>query len=72
MFGFFALWFLILGLVWLCRRDHIREQRLMHRMGGKGAAVGQIEMSKKKNKGGKGKGNHNRQGKAKKINFIKH
>ena len=58
VFGFFALWFLILFVVWLCRREHIAEQRLMHKMGG--AAVAgrskEVEMGKKSNRSGGGGG----------------
>ena len=59
IFGFFFLWFFILFLVWLCRRDHIKEQRLMHRMGGKSnpknssSQSKSVEMSSKKSRGHK-------------------
>jgi fibro-slime domain-containing protein len=65
VFGFFMLWFFILFIVWLCRRDHIREQRLIQKMGGAavaGRADKEIEMGKKqkKMKNGGGHGSHSR------------
>ena len=61
VFGFFVLWFLILFIVWLCRREHIKEQRLMHKMGGSSSK--EVEMGQTgKSSGGNssGGGSHSR------------
>ena len=55
VFGFFVLWFLILFIVWLCRREHIKEQRLMHRMGGGGSGAGGAGAKNSSGKKKKGK-----------------
>ena len=50
IFGFFALYFIILGIVWYCKRDALAEQRLHARMRDRGAKGGDLEMVMKRKK----------------------
>jgi fibro-slime domain-containing protein len=63
IFGFFALYFLILGVVWYCKRDTLAEQRLHAQMRDRGKKGGDLEMAARRKKDSSKKRKKNKSGK---------